>query len=84
LQIVVKRLIIPLKSKRAVTYTDNERMDKMKQYMITGEMDKNMDETYTVHQHVGGGAYEAVFFGSHNEVSEWLNANGIKDYGYGF
>ncbi len=44
----------------------------MKKYEITCE------DTYNIlHKHVGGGAYIAVFFGTHNEIAQYIKNNNI-------
>ena len=56
----------------------------MKEYMITSEIFDDMNELVTVHKNIGGGAYIAVFSGTHNAVAQWLNINGISEYGIGY
>ena len=56
----------------------------MKKYMITNEIMENLEEIVTVHQNMGGGAYIAIYAGTHNEVANFLKQNSITDYGIGF
>ncbi len=56
----------------------------MKKYMITNEIMENLQEVVTVHQNIGGGAYTAIYSGTHDEVADFLNQNLISDYGIGF
>ena len=56
----------------------------MKKYMITNEIMENLEEIVTVHQNIGGGAYIAIYSGTHNEVANFLKQNSIAEYGIGF
>lgn len=47
----------------------------MKKYAVT-----TFGDEYAVHEHIGGGAYMAIFFGTHNEVVKFLNKKGIMEY----
>lgn len=44
----------------------------MKKYVITCE------DTYNIlHEYVGGGAYRAIAFGTHNELARYIKEHGI-------
>lgn len=57
---------------------------KMKKYIITNEIMENLEEVVTVHKNIGGGAYIAIYSGTHNEVANFLKQNSIVEYGIGF
>lgn len=44
----------------------------MKKYEITCE-----DKYNILHEYMGGGAYRAIFFGTHNEIARYIKNNGI-------
>lgn len=56
----------------------------MKKYMVTNEIMENLEEIVTVHKNIGGGAYIAIYSGTHNEVANFLKQNSIAEYGIGF
>ena len=56
----------------------------MKEYIIANEIIENLEGVVAVDQNIGGGAYIAIYSGTHNEIANYLKQNSISEYGIGF